>query len=331
MNGGGVEQRKAGAKKAPLDVVPKRVAARTLEEQYRPGGKGKGSWWRTLLLAPSDTENLKISNTIRAYIMELVGVTLFALVLNMAVSLSVTNANTLLYGMLVGVLAFGSYYMVATWKRTSSGVEGDYELPRHLSYTVSLGHFCAGRLGFLYMLIYWLVQTAGAAIAGGFLYYFDNGVVPFSLTTLATPAGPITFNFGYSWAIEILGAAFIVFAIIYNTYLSPHVNSKSGTPTEEQHIQHGQFSGALMRGIWTTIFLNKTGYSFDGVIFVAGAIGTCSSTAGCLGGAGNAWPFYFFVPWIGVAGEALLYLLLIALFSWGRSEKQMQRRQVQRE
>ena len=291
-----------------------------MSTQYRPNGKG--TILQTLLWAPGDMETLKLSNTIRAYIMELVGVTLFALVINMAVSLSYATADTLLSGVLVGILGGGAYHMIGSWTRTSAGNEMDYELARHLSWSVSLGHFLVGRLGLVYLLFYLVVQTGGSCIAGGFLYYFGNGVVPFSLTTLAVPAGPIVFNYGFSWMLEILGSTFIVFSILYNNYLARYLPA-AGTDVEESHIHHGQYLGGVMRGIWTAIFLSKAAYSFDAVVYIAGTIGTCSSAAGCLGGASNGWPFYVFVPLLGSVGAAILYLPLIALFTWGRSEKQM--------
>jgi glycerol uptake facilitator-like aquaporin len=302
-----------------LDAPARKIGARNLQEQYMPAGRP--GIWSTLLWAPADLEKVKISNTIRGYIMELVGVILFALVTNMAVSLSTATANTLLSGVLVGVLAGGSYYMANCWLRTTSESDSDYELARHLSWSVSLGHALVFRLGLVYLLFYLIVQTIGAAIAGGFLYYFNNGVVPFSLTTAAVPAGPIVFDYGQSWCLEILGSAFIVFSIIYNNYLSYHIATSDGKPKEEHKIHHGHYLGGFMRGLWTAIFLSKAAYSFDPVVYIAGAIGTCSSAAGCLGGASNAWPFYVFVPLLGALGAAILYLPLIALFHWGRTDK----------
>lgn len=275
----------------------KNIAARKLrEDQYR--GNGRESALTTFLWGPAGMRPTKISVTIRGCIMELIGVMLFALVTNMAVSLSAASANTLLSGVLVGVLAGGSYFMACSWIRTHGE---DYELPRHLSWTVSLGHALVFRLGFIYLLIYLVVQTLGALLAGLVLLYFGNGVVPASLTT-----APYVFDLSISYMLEIMGAMFIVFAILYNNYLS-HSDA-----AEDRHVQHGQYAGSLVRGIWTSVFYSKAAYSFDAVIIIAG----CSFTS-ALSDAGNGWGFYVGVPLIGTACAVLLYLITLVILDWG--------------
>jgi glycerol uptake facilitator-like aquaporin len=309
---GNTKHRGADNKKPLLDVQRKPVGARTKEEQYSPAGRK--SWMSTLIWAPADVEVLKVSNTLRAYFMEFLGTLLFTLATNMAVSLTAAASTTLLNGVLVGLLAGGSYYMAGSWLRTTSKDESDYELPRHLSWSVSLGHFLVMRLGLWYLLWYLVAQTAGAAVAGGFLYFFDNGVVPSMLS--ATP------NNGFYWALEILGPLFIVFSVLYNNYLSRYMDKK-GSPSEEDSIHHGMYAGGLMRFVWTAIFYNKGAYSFDAVVYIAGVIGTCATA--CLGSSGNGWWFYVFVPLLGSVGAAIVYVPPMLLFSWGRSEREMRR------
>lgn len=279
------------------------IGARSAAEQYQP--EGRESIWYSLLWGPHDERPLYWSNTVRAFIMELLACVVFALVTNMAANLSAATASTLLSGVLVGSLAGGSYYMASSWIRTQGN---DYELPRHLSWSVSFGHVFALRLGLIYLLFYLSVQLLGSAVAGGFLYMLGNGVVPASLASAITT--------GNSWFTEVMGSALIVFSILYNNYLSYPVIDKENS--EDHHTFHGQWLGALMRALWTAIFFSKGAYTFDPVVYFAGAIGTCSTT--CLFNSGNGWWFYFFVCLIGSLGGALLYWLLIAIYGSGRKK-----------
>ena len=313
------KQRRAESKRPLLDVQRKPVGARTKEQQYQPAGKG--SMLQTLIWAPGNWEILKVTNTLRAYFMEILGTLLFTLATNMAVSLSIATSTSLLSGVLVGVVAGGTYCMAGSWLRTSSKDESDYELPRHLSWSVSFGHFLVMRLGLWYLLWYLVAQTAGAATAGGLLWFFGNGVVPFSLTTVG--GGPITPNNGFYWALEILGPMFIVFSVLYNNYLSTYFRQTADKRSEEENIRHGVYAGGLVRLFWTAIFFNKGAYSFDAVVYIAGVIGTCATA--CLSSDGNGWWFYILVPLIGSVCAAILYILPIMLFSYGRSEREMRR------
>jgi hypothetical protein len=288
----------SATKKTPLlddnkRIKSKNIEARSASEQYQP--EGRESIWYSMIWGPQDERPLYWSNTVRAFIMELLGVVLFALVTNMAASLSAATASALLSGVLVGVLGGGSYYMATSWIRTT---KEDYELPRHLSWSVSFGHFFASRLGLIYLLFYLVVQLLVSAVAGGLLNMLGNGVVPASLTSTLTT--------GNSWFTEVMGSALIVFSVLYNNYLSYPYDK------EDHHTFHGQWLGALMRALWTAIFFSKGAYTFDPVIYFAGAIGTCSTA--CLFNAGNGWWFYFFVCLIGSLGGTLLYWLLIAIY-----------------
>jgi len=256
-----------------------------------------------LLWAPFDRKGSYAGIVITSFFMEFLGTFVFAFFTNMAIAGLGGATDEILKGFLVGIVAAGTYYMAAGgWKNREADADIN-ELPRHLSMTVTFANMFVLRTGFLILLGYWTMQIGGSLFAGLLLHqWHPAGVLPAPLTSASDLVSRI-------WGAELLGSGVIIFSILYNQYFG-------GNNTDEQKNRLvGVTTASLARFGLTVIFFQHGSYSFDGVIYLAGLIGSCSISGGCTDALpfNNAPVFYLLVPLLGVLMAVVVYYFLLAV------------------
>ncbi len=275
------------------------MGAETVEGQY----KSDGSYWSNFVHYPSNRHSIRWMTLIVSFFNEYIATFGFVFVTVWATKLVAPSAS-LLNGFVLGLVAGGAYYMFSGWQLPKRSIE--YELPRHLSISITFAHWLGGRCGIKYAVFYWIFQILGSLTAGALLKGFGMG---FTMTTFDTVP--------YLWGVEILASFFICFGSLYSNYF--------GIPesAEKAHTRSGQHHAAGARVLFTTLFLSKYFYSGDFVVYLGGLIGLCTS-GGCPGDDPifAAPVFYAFVPLIGAAGAGVIFFLLTLIHdATGRTTK----------
>lgn len=278
--------------------APSSIKAQGFMDQYKNESADKASPW---LWAPSHNTGITWLTQIKSYAMEMVATLVFTFLLVFSVvSASIASGDTAVRSILVGLVGFGSYYMVTGWLR-----KPDSELPRHAGWLVTVSQVAVFRFGLLHGLFYLVAQFLGAIIAAALLFGLGDGGNPERwIPQLADTVGR-------AWLAEIIGAFAIIFSLLYN-----HM---AGVPTDEEdkHRRDGEVMASAMRGVATLVFFRLGHWSFEPVVYLAGLFASgyngaflSDTTANHLSAA-----FFILVPMIGMAVAVLLYLLLGAAMS----------------
>lgn len=292
--------------------APDKVGARSFAQsdaQYQnPNG---GSWAASLALAPLDRREYHYSIIALSYIAELLGTFVFVFVVNLAkasITGVMTSVETFLAGTFLGAIGGLTYYLATGWNMDSPDAEYA-ELPKHLSWTVTIAYSILFRTGWLLSLFYLLAQTCGALLAAGLLYFLGKGTLP----------TPLAADMGKTWFVEIIGVFFIVFPLLFKHMMG-------ATLTEEDaRIRNAQYYAAGGRAFATAVFFQFQGYSFEPMVYLAGMVALCTD-AGCPNTTpfGGAPAFYLLVPLLGSLVAVLFYaiaLLFVNCTMWGKPRK----------
>lgn len=270
-----------------------------------PDGE-RGSWLSSLAYAPLDRRSLHWGMIALSWIAEMLGTFVFVFVVNLgkaSITGSMTSVETFLAGTFLGIIGGLTYYLASGWNIDSPDADY-YELPKHLSWTVSLAHTLLFRTGWLMLVFYLLAQTCGSLLASGFLFFLGKGTLP----------TPLAANMGTTWFVEIFGVFCIIFPMLFK-------HLAGATLTEEDaRVRNSQFYAAGGRVFATSILFQFQGYSFDPVIYLGGLVALCDST-GCPNSTpfGGAVAFYILVPLLGAMVACVFYavaLLFISCVGW---------------
>ncbi len=233
--------------------------------------------------------------TVVSLFWELSATALFVFFTILAFSGNTAETNRVLAGLLVGLISGGTLYLVF-------GLHSKQDkIPRHVMWTVTAFHMVLLKTGLLAGLILMAVQTIGALIAAGFLWWI--GVAD---TVLASyPAGqPLIID----WFIEVLAVA--VGLLVYFAY---HLHGTSRAEVEDQR-RDAQFYFAASRAAFTAVLLQRGLYSFEPLVYLGGLVATCTGGV-CTTEApfGAAPAFFLLVPFLGVAIAALIAIIALAM------------------
>lgn len=282
--------------------APQKIGARSFagsNPQYgNPSGGGIGA---SIAYAPFDRRNYSYSIILLSYVAELLGTFVFAFVVNLAkasITGTMSSVETFLAGTFLGLIAGLSYYLAAGWNMDVP--DANYaELPKHLSWSVSIAYFLVMRTGAVVLIGYLVSQTAGSAIAGGLLRFLGSGTIP---TADAQ-------HMGRTWFVEIIGVFMIIFPLLYK-----HLAGAT-LAEEDNRRRNAHLYAAGGRAIATAVLFQFQGYSFDPVIYLAGLIGSCNSggNTGCPNASpfSGAVAFYVLVPLLGAVIASAFYALVL--------------------
>lgn len=273
--------------------APSSIKAQGFMDQYKNDSEDKASPW---LWAPSHNTGITWMTQIKSYIMEMVATLVFTFLLVFSVvSATIASPDTAVRSILVGLVGFGSYYMVTGWLR-----KPDSELPRHAGWLVTVSQMAVFRFGILHGLFYLVAQFVGALVAAALLLGLGDGGNPERWVP------QLADTVGRAWLAEIIGAFAIIFSLLYN-----HM---AGVPTNEEdnHRRDGEVMASVMRGVATLVFFRLGNWTFEPVVYLAGLFASgynggflSDSSANHLSAA-----FFILVPMIGMVIAVLLYLLL---------------------
>lgn len=275
--------------------APGSINASSLTDQYQREEFGSALLW-----APTHKKPTRIITLIKSYLMEYLFSTVFYfLVIFSVVSAVASSADLALRTLLVALVSGGSYYMGTGWLRRPAE-----ELPRHGGWLVTIAYTLVLRFGVIHALIYLSMHTLGALTASGLLSAFGPG-----LAGVEVWLPQYTDTTARGWAAEIIGAALIVFSLLYN-----HMAGAS-SGEEDEHQREGETMASVMRAVAVVVFFRLGNWTFEPALYLAGLFATCWN-GGCLSST-NATHysagFFIGVPMIGMVVAVALYILGVVL------------------
>lgn len=282
--------------------APASIKARNLEQQYG-GGNGYSALW----YPQTKTDSWLV--TVKSYVMEMLAMFVFAfLTVYSVVTAVLGTSDSMIRSLVVAIVAGGSYFMVTGWLR-----KPDEELPRHASWTVTLGKTAVMRFGLIHALIYLIAQFLGLLIAAALLYElgYQTGPGPTGVLEVYIPQTEVYVNdfAGRHWLAEILASFAIVFSMLYNHMAGVEKEN------EGEYIRGGEIMASLARTAFTLLFFRVGHWTFDPAVYLAGLFATCfngtclSATTATQYGAA----FFLLVPLIGMIVAIVFYLLGVLL------------------
>ncbi len=275
------------------------VGSHSREEQY---GATSSELWSNLLHYPSNKRTISWPALIVSFINEFLATIGFTFVSVYATFLTAPSTS-LVNGLALGIVQGAAYLMFSNWQAPKKYIDG--ELPRHLSWSISLSHTCAARNGLKYLPFYMAVQTLGSLIAGALL-------VPFGASAPAFVAFTTDPEFTTAVACEILASFVICFGSLFSNYYS--VDEEQ----EPHRSKPSHVHASIARGLTTAIFLSKSYYSGDFVVWFAGCFGTCISTACPTDTPMSGAPaFYMLFPLVGAVAAGLIFLVEVLIHGAG--------------
>lgn len=287
--------------------APASIKAKNLTQQYGGVNSYSALWY------PQTKEDSWLI-TLKSNVMELLATFVFVFLTVYAVVTSVLGTgDSMIRSLVVAIVSGGSYFMVTGWLR-----KPDEELPRHASWTVTLGKAAVMRFGFLQALFYWISQFIGTLLAACLLYVlgFQTGNPVVGVLEAYVPQTEVylTDSAGRHWFAEIIASFAIVFSMLYNHMAGVEREN------EIEHVRGGEIMASLARTAFTLLFFRVGHWTFDPIVYLGGLLTTCfhgtclSGTAGTLA-TGIQYPAIFFllVPFIGMIVAILFYLLGVLL------------------
>jgi glycerol uptake facilitator-like aquaporin len=262
---------------------------------------------RTLYAPFMKKDNWQWIPVLRSSLMELIGSTLLAWSVSIAVSTAnstTVGLNSLIIGVVYALMLITAY----SWRDSTY-------LPRHLNPWLSLSEIFHSRIG-IFVFLFYLVSQIGGSFLGGFLAWLMGGAVSANYATAARPVSGIA-------AIILLAAFSIVyvFSLMHNYTLDLHHYKMS--KEEEKYMSN---KNNLLRVVGGSVIVLSAIAAPSGLFTLGNPIVYLGPAAFVTGGyttpSAGSWAIYAFAGAFGVLGWAL-HLVTWNMNDLSRSEIQM--------